>query len=181
MICFHLRSMWKWFVRYTNDVKTIAFWNRCYIIKLYKGDNYMGQKDMTEKLLEDYNDVFADILNVLLFEGKQIIRPETLQETKAKSQYKADDAELHEMERDVVKLWQEGNVSFALCGIENQTQAEKGMPLRILNYDGASYRSQLLKGKSGSYYPVLTIILYFGKAHWNQPKTLKKVMHIPPI
>ena len=30
----------------------------------------MGQKDMTEKLLEDYNDVFADILNVLLFEGR---------------------------------------------------------------------------------------------------------------
>lgn len=27
----------------------------------------MGQKDITEKLLEDYNDVFADIVNVLLF------------------------------------------------------------------------------------------------------------------
>ena len=80
------------------------------------------------------------------------------------------------MERDVVKLWEDGNVSLALCGIENQTQAEKGMPLRVLNYEGVSYRSQLLKGGSKSYYPVLTIILYFGKAHWNQPKTLKKVL-----
>jgi len=142
---------------------------------------YMGQKDMTEKLLEDYEDVFADILNVLLFNGEQIIQPETLKETKAKSQYKANDAQMHEVERDVVKLWKEGNVSFALYGIENQTQAEKEMPLRILNYDGVSYRSQLLKDGSENYYPVLTIILYFGKSHWNQPKTLKEVLHIPPI
>ena len=27
----------------------------------------MGQKDITEKLLEDYNDVFADIINGLIF------------------------------------------------------------------------------------------------------------------
>ena len=140
----------------------------------------MGQNDITEKLLEDYNDVFADILNVLLFDGRQVIQPETLKETKTKSQYKADDAQMHEMERDVAKLWEKGNVSFALCGIENQTRAEKVMPLRILNYDGASYRSQLLNKGSKKYYPVLTIVLYFGKTHWNQPKALKKVLHIPP-
>jgi len=27
----------------------------------------MGEKDITEKTLEAYNDVFADIINVLLF------------------------------------------------------------------------------------------------------------------
>ena len=30
----------------------------------------MGEKDLTEKILEDYNDVFADIMNALVFEGK---------------------------------------------------------------------------------------------------------------
>ena len=29
----------------------------------------MAQKDITKKTLESYNDVFADILNVLLFHG----------------------------------------------------------------------------------------------------------------
>ena len=29
----------------------------------------MGQKDIAEKILEDYNDVFADIINGLLFDG----------------------------------------------------------------------------------------------------------------
>ena len=34
----------------------------------------MGTKDSTQKRLEDFNDVFADIVNVLLFDGKQIIK-----------------------------------------------------------------------------------------------------------
>lgn len=36
----------------------------------------MGEKDITEKLLEDYNDVFADIVNVLLFHGKKVVQEE---------------------------------------------------------------------------------------------------------
>jgi hypothetical protein len=31
----------------------------------------MGTKDMTENYLEAYNDVFADIVNVLLFHGER--------------------------------------------------------------------------------------------------------------
>lgn len=38
--------------------------------------SYMGQKDAAEKILEDYQDVFADILNVLVFQGKQVVKPE---------------------------------------------------------------------------------------------------------
>ena len=32
----------------------------------------MGQKDRSEKYLENYNDVFADLFNVLLFKKKWI-------------------------------------------------------------------------------------------------------------
>ena len=38
----------------------------------------MGEQDITEKILESYNDVFADIVNVLLFNGEQIIMPDEL-------------------------------------------------------------------------------------------------------
>ena len=48
----------------------------------------MGIKDLTEKILEDYNDIFADIVNVLVFKGKQRIKPETLVNTGVHSQYK---------------------------------------------------------------------------------------------
>lgn len=29
----------------------------------------MGEKDLSEKILADYNDVFADIVNVLILKG----------------------------------------------------------------------------------------------------------------
>ena len=50
----------------------------------------MGQTDITEKILEDYNDVFADIINGLIFNGEQRILPESLENTQVHSQYKAE-------------------------------------------------------------------------------------------
>ena len=36
----------------------------------------MGEKDKIEKLLEDYPDVFADIINVLVYQGEEVVKPE---------------------------------------------------------------------------------------------------------
>ena len=41
----------------------------------------MGEKDITEKILEDYPDVFADIFNTLVFHGKREIAAEELSES----------------------------------------------------------------------------------------------------
>ena len=119
----------------------------------------MGQKDITEKLLEDYNDVFADIVNVLLFRGNRIVKEESLKETKVKSQYKAEAGKLHEQERDVAKYWQDGNALVAICGLENQTAEEKYMPLRVV--------------------PVVSLVLHFGMKKWSSPHNLKGVIDIP--
>ena len=121
----------------------------------------MGQKDISEKVLEDFDDVFADIVNVLLFDGQQIIYEEELSNAKDKSQYKADDSLIHEQERDVTKYWNKGKIRLALCGFENQMVIDKDMPFRVIGYDGASYRSQLL-GEEKERYPVITLVLYFG-------------------
>lgn len=40
----------------------------------------MGQKDIAEKILEAYNDVFSDIVNVLLFNGEQILKENELED-----------------------------------------------------------------------------------------------------
>ena len=122
----------------------------------------MGQKDITEKLLEDYNDVFADIINGLIFKGEQRILPESLENAKVHSQYKAEDGKVHELERDVIKYWK-----------------EKYMPFRIIGYDGAAYRSQLLENRK-EILPVMTIVLYFGTDHhWYGKKNIKGLMKIP--
>ena len=69
---------------------------------------------------------------------------------------------------------------MACIGFENQTQADPDMPLRIMGYDGAEYRSQLTDGET-SRYPVVTLVLYFGcKKHWDKPLSLKERLDIPP-
>ena len=135
----------------------------------------MAEKDLSEKLLEEYDDVFADIVNVLLFDGKREVKEEELSETGTESQYKADDSVLHAQERDVAKYWKKGKIRLALYGLENQTGIDMDMPMRVLNYDGMSYRSQLLK-ESKERYPVITLVLYFGtERQWKKPLSLYEV------
>ena len=139
----------------------------------------MAEKDLSEKLLEEYDDVFADIVNVLLFDGKREVKEEELVETGTESQYKADDSVLHAQERDVAKYWKKGKIRLALYGLENQTGIDTDMPMRVLNYDGMSYRSQLLK-KSKERYPVITLVLYFGtERQWKKPLSLYEVFSVP--
>lgn len=99
----------------------------------------MAGKDITEKVLESYDDVFSDIVNVLLFNGEEVLEPDGLEEQAPRSYYKAD-GRVHEMERDVVKCWKMGNIRVACVGIENQTGADPDMTLRVIGYDGAEYR-----------------------------------------
>ena len=137
----------------------------------------MGKKDITEKLLASYNDVFADIVNVLLFNGEEIIKEDELEPETARSSYKFAEA-IHEQERDVAKFWKNSNVRIALYGLENQTALDIDMPLRVISYDGASYRGQL--SEEGSLrYPVVTLVLYFGEKHWEKPKSLLECLEIP--
>ncbi|MFR5355646.1 MAG: hypothetical protein ACLTI1_05950 [Clostridia bacterium] len=50
----------------------------------------MGEKDIAEKILLAYNDVFSDIVNVLLFGGQEIIRENDLEDQITGSAYKTD-------------------------------------------------------------------------------------------
>ena len=63
-----------------------------------------NEKDITEKILEDHNDVFVDILNNLVFDGQELVSAEELENAPAVSQLKMAGG-LHEKERDVVKFW----------------------------------------------------------------------------
>lgn len=139
----------------------------------------MGQKDITQKHLQEYNDVFADIVNVLLFDGQKVVNDDNLENGLTKSQYKADDSKIHEQERDVSKYWKDGAVKIVLYGIENQTLIDNDMPLRIIGYDGQSYRSELLKVNESNRYPVITLVLYFGMKRWNGPRSLYEAIDVP--
>ena len=140
----------------------------------------MADKDLTEKTLEAYGDVFADIVNGLLFQGEQILLEQSLTDAQPFSMYKTD-GKLHEQDRDVAKYWmsQNGemiNVRLAFLGIENQTQYDKDMPLRVIGYDGAAYRGEI--GQEDRY-PVVTLVLYFGEKSWSGPRCLSDLVNVP--
>ena len=139
----------------------------------------MGEKDITEKHLEAYNDVFADIVNVLLFKGNQLMKEQDLESAAKDTMFKAD-GKIHQQERDVSKFWKNGEVRISILGFENQTIQDTDMPLRVISYDGASYKQQLLDKKVKQRYPVATLVLYFGTKHkWTAPKHLLGCFKVP--
>lgn len=132
----------------------------------------MGTKDTTQKRLEDFADIFADISNVLLYDGEDVIKENELETVTAKDTYTVEQ-QIHEVERDVAKRWRHHSLHISLIGLENQTDPDYKMPLRVICYDGASYRAQLNAEESKKTYPVITLVLYMGtEKHWTAPKQL---------
>ncbi|MCD7885541.1 MAG: Rpn family recombination-promoting nuclease/putative transposase [Lachnospiraceae bacterium] len=145
---------------------------------LKSGGKSMAEKDITEKLLEDYPDVFSDIVNVLIYKGKEVIKAEDLEATGTISQYKATKV-IHGQDRDVAKYWTKGQMRISLIGLENQTRSDPDIALRVIGYDGAAYRNEINQGNAR--YPVATLVLYFGTdRRWGKKsRSLRNVVGTP--
>ena len=160
-------------------------------------------KDIWEKSLTSYNDVFAEIFNSLVFHGTGVvIDPNDLEDARAKSVYvplSDEDDSAREQERDVAKFWKKGKVILCLLGLENQTSPDRNMPLRIMGYEGADYRYQITQRdealrtakrkrdkaeikriRATKFYPVITAIVYYGvDKRWDKYKSLRECLEIP--
>ena len=123
----------------------------------------MGEKDKIEKLLEDYSDVFADIINVLVYQGEEVVKPEELRTTNIRSQYKASDDVLHEEERDTLKEWNNKKGFKVLFGIENQTIKDKknATTCNCIRWSKLSFSD--VKERCKRICKVITLILHFGR------------------
>lgn len=134
------------------------------------------EKDRLEKYLEAYPDVFADIVNVLLF-GENIVRPEDLYDGPTEAVYKAESGqEFREQRRDISKYVKSLGSMIALYGIENQSSLDADMVFRVMGYDYTSYRSQMDAGKER--YPVITVVLYFGDKAWEKPCSIHERIQV---
>ena len=139
----------------------------------------MGQKDITEKQLEDYNDVFADIYNVLVFED-EVIDESRLRDGTTESRYKDDSGLNRDQRRDVMKTYLDKyRMEIAFVGIDNQSKVDKYIPVRVLGYDYGKYRRQVDE-KRFPLVPVITIVLNFSNTRWNTYKSLAKITEVPP-
>ena len=141
----------------------------------------MAEKDFREKRLEDFDDVFSDIINGLLFHGENRVNENDLESGMERSGYKIEE-KFEEQERDVKKYWKSGQVRIAVYGLENQTGEDPDFIFRDFGYDGAEYRDQVRRRRDicrenqkriqegtdpepiPGFYPVVTLVLYFGYA-----------------
>lgn len=161
------------------------------------GKQKKSSPDKVEKLLEDYGDVFADIFNVLIYQGEDVVQPNGLVDGPTASVYKAAEGNLGQKDRDVVKMDVRNNVTYVLYGLENQTAINYVMPVRSMGYDYASYEKCIREMKAQNQaeehepqfaqeiwpeqkiYPAVTLVLYFGTTPWTGPTTLHEMMHLP--
>ena len=152
----------------------------------------MAEKDMAEKKLEDYPEVFTDIVNTLLFSDSSIRLDENkIVDGPTESIYKAEEQD-KEQRRDTFKYYDIGNKGILFCvaayGIEYQSTIDNVMPVRIMNYDASAYKSQVFGLKSSSkqtnqkrkrIYPVITIVLNFSEKEWKTSRSLYDMMALP--
>ena len=162
----------------------------------------MADKVKQDVLLKDFwrsNERFADLFNVVMFQGEEVLRPEELQEMDTDVsgiiQLK-DHAESLMRIRDVVKKMAFG-VEFVVFGIESQQNIHYAMPLRTMLYDGMGYlkeyqeitrshkaekaamsKAEFLSGmkKEDRLHPILSIVIYYSEEPWDGPLCLKDMM-----
>ena len=136
----------------------------------------MAEKDLNEKMLEDYNDVFADIYNTLVF-AEPYLQKDRLLSGPTASVYKAETGEVAEQFRDVLKTYGGANLTLMSLGIENQSEEDAAMPVRVMGYDYGTYRGMIKNKKPIT--PVATIVLNFGEKRWSKAKSLHELMQLP--
>ena len=144
-------------------------------------------------------EVFAELFNTFLFEGKRQIEADRLME-KDVTEILADEKITKEKFRDLKKLvsvMSDGKTYYMLLGIENQAAIHEAMPIRVMIYDALSYdrqvkdyekkrKQKVLNGelKQGNpmkrfedfkAVPVVTMTLYWGDEEWNAPQSLKEM------
>lgn len=164
----------------------------------------MGQTDDATKVFIQNNDIFADVFNFFLYDGKQVIKPEDLQEvdiTEIGIPYGKDGKSQKSVQkyRDVLKyasIKKDKNVVYCLMGVENQTSVHYAMPVRNAEYDVLQYAKQVeniskehrkdkdfhssaeyLSGfcKEDKLIPVITITILFSPKKWDGPTSIHEM------
>ena len=93
------------------------------------------QKDIAAKRLMEHPDVAADIINGNIYDGKQIVKPENLKIISPVSSMKDRKGKLWENTRDILAEDYRCGRRYLIWGIENQSDIDNTMPLRVMGSD----------------------------------------------
>ena len=159
-------------------------------------------------ILKNYwrnNERFADLFNAALFEGKQVIRPEELEDADTEESSILENKEYAESlqaSRDNLKISKKSTVhgiEFVMLGNESQKHIHYAMPMRIMGYDYGTYKKQYDRNakkyhtkdgmtddeylsrmkQTDRFIPVITVVVYYGDNPWDGATTLHGMLDIP--
>lgn len=146
------------------------------------------EKDITEKQLEFYPDIAADIVNGICFNGRQEIKAEDIQIYPGNEIIMDASGKHRERMRDVLYQIKLLDICVAYVGVENQSDVDNTMPLRVMGMNLGNYMRQVRGYQSENrkknalpvtrqiydhqkLIPVVNLVLNFGKP-WDGPKSL---------
>ena len=128
---------------------------------------------------------YADAINAIVFNGKQVVKPDKLVPIDIETQYVNKDIVTGQIHtdtrfRDKVRLAEVEDAVYCIFGIENQSTREYDMPLRVMEYEVREYLRQFKESggkKDFKLKPVITIVMYWKPDEWKEPVTVKGLMH----
>ncbi len=133
----------------------------------------MAEKDITEKVLMSYADVFADCVNALVYDGKQRLRGEELLAAPTESFYYGK-GKMRNQFCDKSFYRMEGRQKKVQYIIENETQLSRRQILRKASYQGGAYREQLEQKEP--VYPIICIVLDWTYKRSRIPRRLHRLI-----
>lgn len=107
----------------------------------------MGDQDRPGKLFMACRDVFAELVNVLVYQGEKVLAEERMYPGPTESVYPRKATELAGQFQDYSMYEVVQGEVHALYTVENQSRVDRRMVLRHAGYEGAAYRRQYRKGK----------------------------------
>lgn len=132
----------------------------------------MGMKDVSEKQLEQYPDVFADIVNALLYCGRPDVCGEQLYPASTETFYQINGG-WHQLFEDVSMYEVRNGKIYVQYIIENQTEEDRQMILRQAGYEGAVYRGQYQRQEP---FGVIILVLNWGERSWSSSPSLHQFL-----
>ena len=164
----------------------------------------MSDKDNATRVFLSDREVFSDAFNGTLFNGRQIVRPQDLSELDPNEILLPEDlvgvGKGVERRRDMLKqltLMSSRGSTFAILGIEGQSNLDYSMPVRMMLYDAITLARQVRrihdanhkKGKAelGDLFtsgllpgdrlaPVFTLVAFLSPEPWTAPRCLKDLL-----
>ena len=128
------------------------------------------------------NDVnFASFINVVVFEGEQLIRPENLVRYENDTAFIINDSKRIEdkkRRRDIV-VKSDINGIYCILGVEHQSSVDQAMVVRCAIYEMLEYLKQLENKEYKRLVPQIMVVFYTGPKKWNVPVKLSDYFEIP--